>query len=81
MVIMEKINKVFFSEHGLTSTSASHLAGLAHHKENFIPVFKQSVNISTDFLSVFCFQRKFHNFVEPINHKVRNGQITERHIA
>ena len=49
---MEKINKVFFSEHGLTSTLASHLAGLAHHKENFIPVFKQSVNISTDFLSV-----------------------------
>ena len=29
MVIMEKINEVFFSEHGLTSTSASHLADLA----------------------------------------------------
>lgn len=35
---MEKINKVFFSEHRLTSTSASHLADLAHHKESFIPV-------------------------------------------
>ena len=29
MVIMGKINEVFFSEHGLTSTSASHLADLA----------------------------------------------------
>ena len=26
---MGKINEVFFSEHGLTSTSASHLADLA----------------------------------------------------
>ena len=37
---MEKVSEVFFSEHGLTSTSASHLADLAHLKENFIPVFK-----------------------------------------
>ena len=29
MVIMEKISEVFFNEHGLTSTSASHLADLA----------------------------------------------------
>lgn len=29
---MGKINEVFFSEHGLTSTSASHLADLLHHK-------------------------------------------------
>lgn len=79
MVIMEKINKVFFSEHGLTSTSASHLAGLAHHKENFIPVFKQSVNISTVFLSVS--KENFIALWQPINHKVRNRQITERHIA
>lgn len=49
---MEKVSEVFFSEHGLTSTSASHLADLAHPKENFISVFKQSVNISTVFLSV-----------------------------
>ena len=26
---MEKVSEVFFSEHGLTSTSASHLADLA----------------------------------------------------
>lgn len=58
---MEKVSEVFFSEHGLTSTSASHLADLAHPKENFISVFKQSVNISTVFS--FCFQRKFRSFV------------------
>lgn len=49
---MEKVSEVFFSEHGLTSASASHLADLVHPKENFISVFKQSVNISTVFLSV-----------------------------
>ena len=27
---MEKVSEVFFSEHGLTSTSASHLADLAN---------------------------------------------------
>ncbi len=26
---MEKVSEIFFSEHGLTSTSASHLADLA----------------------------------------------------
>ena len=26
---MEKVNEIFFNEHGLTSTSASHLADLA----------------------------------------------------
>lgn len=76
---MEKVSEVFFSEHGLTSTSASHLADLAHHKENFIPVFKQSVNISTDFLSVS--KENFITLWQPINHKVRNGQITERYIS
>ena len=60
MVIMEKINEVFFSEHGLTSTSASHLAGLAHHKENFIPVFKQSVIYRQIF---FLFSVSKENFI------------------
>jgi hypothetical protein len=76
---MEKVSEVFFSEHGLTSTSASHLADLAYPKENFISVFKQSVNISTVFLSVS--KENFIALWQPINHKVRNRQITERHIA
>lgn len=76
---MEKVSEVFFSEHGLTSTSASHLADLVHPKENFISVFKQSVNISTVFLSVS--KENFIALWQPINHKVRNRQITERHIA
>lgn len=29
---MKKVNEVFFGEHGLTSTSANHLANIAHEK-------------------------------------------------
>ena len=76
---MEKVSEVFFSEHGLTSASASHLADLVHPKENFISVFKQSVNISTVFLSVS--KENSIALWQPINHKVRNRQITKRHIA
>ena len=58
---MEKVSEVFFSEHGLTSTSASHLADLAHSKEKLIPVFKQS----GEYINSFSFhsRRKFHSIV------------------
>ena len=29
---MKKVNEVFFGEHGLTSTSANHLANIAQEK-------------------------------------------------
>ena len=46
---MKKVNEVFFGEHGLTSTSANHLANIAQEKmeeQIFLDLINQSMQAS-----------------------------------
>ena len=46
---MKKVNEVFFGEHGLTSTSANHMANIAQEKmeeQIFLDLINQSMQAS-----------------------------------